>query len=517
MASPTSSARKAKEPAGEVVMAEPVNGTGGVSSVKTPPLVLPRRITGVAKAQTSTTGVERGRAFQVDNYVDTTVDYSTLRGYQQTSLTIRSLYETDGLLASAVSGLVSIAATPYRLQSYQTGTGEFSREGLRAAESVCSLLNTLHDYSSGYSDQQSIGSLVSQMLLELALVGSVGVELVLDTARFPRKLVTFAGDGIVWLSNGKGGRYPAQRPKGAIKSGAQLVELNIPTVWVAELGGMADTVYAVPPLSSAIQRLSHYADFISDLWRVVKQSGIPRTTVELDYEKVMASAPPEVRSDPAKVKEYLDSVREQIETQLQNLAPEDCLVYYNVATVNLLRTDGEKADFTELLQNLSGLAATALKTSPTQLGLRIGGSQNVASTEAMLLAKYARSLQKAVEEVLSRALTLAIRILGVDAYVQFELAEPDLRPSSELEAFMSLKQNRILELLSLGRITDDEAQALLGLGSLPETAEELSGTKFYSAKPMQTLPSGNDDPNGRGVASRETPKSSGGRDQQRRE
>lgn len=497
-------------------MAEPTNLAKRASPVAVPALVLPRRITGVAKAQTITTGGERGRSFPVDNLVDTTQDYRALRGYQQTSITLRSLYETDGLLSSAVSGLVSIAATQYRLQAYQTGTGEFSREGLQAAESVCALLNTLHDYSSGYSDQKSINSLVSILLLELALVGSVGVELILDNARFPRKLAVFAGDTIVWVSDGKGGKYPAQRPKGGQKGNATLVELNIPTVWVADLGGTADTVYAVPPLSSAIQRLGHYSDFISDLWRVVKQSGVPRTTVELDYEKVMMSAPPEVKADPDKVKDYLDSVRAQIETQLKNLAPEDCLVYYNIAKVDLLKSDGEKADFTELLQNLSGLAATALKTSPTQLGLRLGGSQNVASTEAMLLTKYARSLQKAVEEVLSRALTLAIRLLGVDAYVQFSLDEPDLRPASELEAFKSLQQNRILELLSLGRVTDDEAQSMLGLGSLPETAEELSGTKFYQAKAMQTLPSGNDDPNGRGVASRETPKSSGGKDQQKR-
>lgn len=485
-------------------------------AITTPPLVLPKRITGVARAQTATTGVDRGRDFPADNLVNTAQDYTTLRGYQNTSTAIRGLYEVDGLLSSAVSGLVSIAATPYRLQAFVPGTGEFSRDGLQAAEAVCALLDTLYDYSAGYSDQMGLDSLVELMLRELALVGTVGIELVLDDARFPRQLKHFAGDTIIWRSNGKGGRYPAQRPKGASKGAADLVELNIPTVWVAEVGKTADAVYVVPPLTSAIQRLGHYGDFINDLWRVVKQSGVPRTTVSLAYDKVLLAAPPEVRGDPNKLQDYLERVRLQVENQLKALDPEDCLVFYDIAEVDLLRTDGEKADFTELLQNLSGLAASALKTSPTQLGLRLGGSQNVASTEAMLLTKYARSLQKAVEEVLSRALTLAIRLLGVDAYVKFEMQEPDLRPASELEAFYSLRQNRVLELLSLGRVTDDEAQSMLGLGSLPDSAEELSGTMFYNSAPMQTLPSGNADPNGRGVASRETPKSAGGRDQQKR-
>ena len=48
--------------------------------------------------------------------------------------------------------------------------------------------------------------------------------------------------------------------------------------------------------------------------------------------------------------------------------------------------------------------------------------------------------------------------------------------------------NRILELLSLGRITDEEAQLELGLGSLPSTAEKLSGTGFYSSKAADTVP-----------------------------
>lgn len=481
-------------------------------AISTPPFVLPRRITGVAKTQNPTTGVERGRVIPTDNYVDTSPNLSTLRGYQQTSVAIRALFESDGLLSTAVTSLAAISATNWRLSAYQTGTGEFSREGLAAAEAVISLIDTLHDYSSGFSDQLAMDGLISLMLTELMLVGSCGLELILDNSRFPRQLKVFAGDSILWVGNGKGGRYPAQRAQGVQRGGTGLVELNLPTVFVAEINKTADTVYAVPPLSSAIQRLSHYTDFISDIWRVVKQSGMSRTTVALSYEKVVAAAPAEVRSDPAKLTEYLDGVREQVETQLRELEPEDALVYYDVAEVNLLKTSGEKADFSELLGSLSGLAATALKSSPTQLGLRLGGSQNVASTEAVLLSKYALTIQKPVKTALSRALTLAIRLLGVDAYVKLELQEPDLRTSSELEAFFSLRQNRILELLSLGRITDDEAQTMLGLGSLPEGAEELAGTMFHQTKTMQTLPSGNDDPNGRGVAARETPTSAGGKD-----
>jgi hypothetical protein len=116
------------------------------------------------------------------------------------------------------------------------------------------------------------------------------------------------------------------------------------------------------------------------------------------------------------------------------------------------------------------------------------GSQNVASTEALLSTKLAASFQKPVEAVLSRALTLAVRMYGVDVYVKARFNDIELRPKSELEAHMSMRQQRVLELLSLGRITDDEAQSMLGLGSIPESAEELSGTMFLDKKGMDTLP-----------------------------
>ena len=480
-------------------------------SITSPPVVLPRRLTGVVKSQVPTTGRERGKNIPVDNLVDTTYDANVWRANLNVTQTMRALYQADGLVAMAISSLVRLASSGWRLDAYQTGTNEYSREGLLAAESLVAQIDTLHDYSSGYSDQKSVDQLVETMLTELAITAGIGVELVLDSGRYPRQLQLFPYDTVIWKGDGKSGRYPAQKPK-VPKPGQQgEVELNIPTVWVGELYKTADQVYAVPPLASALQRLAHYNDFIQDIWRVMKKSGPPRLEVVLDYEKVLASAPLTVRNDQSKLKEFMDGVKGEVETALKNLAPEDTLVYYNVAKAGTISTAGEKSDYKELLDTLSGLAATALKSNPSILGLRLGGSQNVASTESMLFAHQATGLQGPVEELMSRALTLGVRLLGVDAYVRFKFKPVDLRPEHELEAFFSIKQNRILEQLSLGRITDDEAQSMLGLGSLPDGAPQLSGTMFYGNRQMATLPSPNADPNGRGQQSN-MPTSAGGKD-----
>ena len=74
-----------------------------------------------------------------------------------------------------------------------------------------------------------------------------------------------------------------------------------------------------------------------------------------------------------------------------------------------------------------------------------------------------------------------VRLLGYDVFVEFSFARPDLRADSELEAFRSMKQSRVLDLLSLGLITDDEA-ALQLTGKLPPaSAPKLSGTMFRSS------------------------------------
>lgn len=479
------------------------------------PVVLPRRLTGIVRSQLPATGFDRAQTFPRDNYVDTTYDANTLRPNLDVTATMRALYQTDGLVATAISSLVRLAHTDWRLEAYQTGTGEFSRDGLMVAEAVVAQMDTLHDYSSGYSDQSSLDILIEQMLLELAIISGVGTELVLDSARYPRGLQIFPYDTILWKSNGRGGRYPSQRAT-KVKSGKDpVVELNLPTIWVAEASRTADQIYAVPVLSSSFQRLAHYNDFIQDIWRVMRKAGPPRIVVKLDYEKVTNSAPLDVRNNNEKLQEYLDGVRENVETQLKNLNPEDALVFYDVAEPNTLSSEVTSSDYKELLDTFSGLAATALKTNPSILGLRIGGSQNVASTESMLFAHQAEGLQGPIEEVLSRALTLSVRLLGVDAYVRFKFRPVDLRPEHELEAFFAIKQNRVLELLSLGRVTDDEAQSILGLTSLPVTAPLLSGTMFYSNKQQGNLPSPNDDPNGRGMQPT-TPNSSGGTDREQR-
>jgi hypothetical protein len=72
--------------------------------------------------------------------------------------------------------------------------------------------------------------------------------------------------------------------------------------------------------------------------------------------------------------------------------------------------------------------------------------------------------------------------MGLDCYVEFRYADLDLRPAGELEAYRAMEQSRVLELLSLGFLTDSEASLAL-TGNLPPAGfKPLSGTMFKSQK-----------------------------------
>lgn len=483
-------------------------------AIKAGKVILPRKVASVARAQKATSGADRGEALRSDRTYSVNTDVASIRNQSPSSL-IRTLFSTNGLVSTTILSMVQIANSGFKIAAYNSSDNMFSREGVNAAQYVLSRISTLMDYTKGYSDKTSLEILTEQALLDVALTGGIGCELIVDKARMPDRFVLFPYDTINWVGDGKGGRIPTQKKKKVQPGQPSEVELNYPTIWISESVKQLNKIYNEPVFVSSLQKIFHYEEFIEDMRRVVRQTGQPRLLLKLNYEQVRASAPPEVQQDSEKLKSYIETFRSEVENEVKNLAPEDALVYYDLVEVDSVETTGEKSDYKDLLDALSGLTASALKSNPSILGLRIGGSQNVASTESMLFAQVAEVLQSPVEEVFSRALTMAVRLLGVDVYINFQFNPIDLRPQHELAGHKAIEQSVILELLSTGRITDDQAQFMLGLGPLPDGAPQLSGTFFYkpdqSAADRQVAESVRDNPNGQGIAP-DTPARQGGGD-----
>ena len=176
----------------------------------------------------------------------------------------------------------------------------------------------------------------------------------------------------------------------------------------------------------------------------------------------------------------MSDVQQSVKDTFDALAPEDVVVVYDAVEVQTKDLGGAKADYAELLKTIAGMSATSLKSNPSILGMRIGGSQSMGNTESQIYLRISKAIQRPVADVLSRAFTLAVRLYGVDAYAKAVFNPIDLRPESELEAFRTMREERILRRLSLGLITDEQAAFELGLPFNP-SAPPLSGTRFMDS------------------------------------
>lgn len=472
-------------------------------------VILPTRLVNKAQSNTPASAQGKGDAIPRDNTRAANKSILSIRSQNNDVASVRALDLLNGTVSSSIFSFVEIANSGYNVAAYDTATHQFSEQGSLAARSVLAGLDTLYDYSKGYADKRSLVSTIETALLEVIQTGAFAGELVLDKFRMPERINVVPYETIEWISRGDGTKYPQQ-----LSAVGDPVKLDIPNFFVAEMHKQASKAYATTMLSAALNSSYHFDEFLEDMRRAVRRQGHGRLTVSIDAEQVQAAAPDEVKADPKKMQAYMDAVQAQVTEALKALNPEDALVHYSSAEVSLLKAEGEKADYVPLLNAVSGQLATALKTSPSILGLRLSGSQSLSNTESLVFLKVARGIQRPVEEVMSRVLTLAVRMYGVDTYVKFTFNPINLRPEDELEAFKTMRQARILEQLSEGFLTDEEAAQELGTGPRAPGAPPLSGTGFMRGKSGidANNASPNSDPQGRALQS-DSPQKAGGKSQ----
>lgn len=473
-------------------------------------VVLPKTTAGIATV-TPSTGKSPDSQLPENtiSYYNKTVQ--DLRRETDLFKAIRTLARISGDVGTAIAAAVRLASTPLNYRVYDM-THQLSDDGQTLLRSLLVRFDYLADYAKGgFDDRQSLSGLTDSLLREVLLSGACAGELVLDDARLPYRPLAVSPSQLKWkTSKQKLGKdtykvIPYQQSQGTT------VDLDIPTFFYAAIDADPTLLHPRSMLEAALNTSIFQAETIEDIRRVVRRSGHSRLTVKLITEQLVKAAPLDVRADPKKLNEWMEQVRVDLKTELEKVNPESALILFDTMEADYLNSEiGASADYTPLVDMVDGIQATALRTPPSVLGKRMGGSQNVSSTESLLFIKQVSGLQKPVATVLSRMLTLAMRLYGFDGYVSVEFGKIDLRPEQELEAFKAMEQARILELLSLGFLSDQEAAEMLNTGPRAQGAPPLSGTFFYKPD-ASAAPSPNGDPARRALTT-DAPKSAGGRD-----
>lgn len=353
-----------------------------------------------------------------------------------------------------------------------------SAKGQAVLEGMLARLAGLEDYTT-WTMARSLESIASQQLKYVLLRGACSFELVLNKLRQATRFETVDPVSVKFTHNGPGVYKPFQTDMNG-----QKVPLDIPTFFWNVLDPDAGSPYETPPFLPVIQAVMFNLSVMQDLQRIVKRVAYPRISIKIIEETLRKFAPVSVQTDETAMANWLNSQKAQIASGLSQLNPEDAAVFFDSMNIDILEAKANASvDFRPLKEVIDQRIITGLKSLPTILGRQFGSSQTLSGVESLLYAKSISSLQQVVTDPLSRALTLALRLEGFLGYVVLKYKPVTLKPDHELEAFYSLKQSRVLELLSLGFYTDEEAaEELTGSSTLPDKYTPLSGTKFYEKK-----------------------------------
>ena len=405
----------------------------------------------------------------------TTTDLTEIKTMSRSQKdTIKAIIQNSPDASMAVSTMARFAITDeYKVAAY-TLDGRIDVAATEAAHALVNRLDRLRPTYKHYTMPSDFRSLSERALKQLPVHGSFGAELVLGPGQAPSHISIFSTGKMKYEE--KGGRAIPYIEKDSVK-----YYIDSPLAVIEDLDQDVDTPYSESPMMSATQPVLADFEFVNDLRRAFSKASLPRPTAEINEERFLASLPPDVRYDGGKLKAAMQAAVDGIREEMNGLRPEDALVHFDSIVVKHLSAGNISAhdNVRAHKEILDAKISSGLHTLPSILGR--GSNSTVASTEAMAYLRAVEGVQEKLNHMYSSLLTVGLRLYGFDVFVNFAYSDPELRPRSELEAFRSMKQARVLQLLSYGFKSDEEASILL-TGALPSgNFTPLSGTRFLDS------------------------------------
>lgn len=392
------------------------------------------------------------------------------RSQADTYSVVRELATTNPDLGASVSFLLRTGIPEKFVIIGWDMEGKISPDATKLAQALLRRLTYLGNPDGSYGTQQTIQSLSEQLGQEIILYGSMCLEVALDKARIPASLNPISIPTLRLYDEDNSVRITQL-------IGGKTIDLDLPTVIYTSVDQLLSEAYSRSYIETAVQPALTDIQFTDDIRRALRRSIIPRLLANIDSESVKKFTPPEILNDPEKYAIYKNALISEVQNTVNGAGPEDAFVSFDTVSYEILDGGQDPSAIIEKVQKvLNSKLASGAKTLPVILGH--GTGQNASSTEAMLYIKQAGMLRAKLNEIYSRALTVAVRLMGLDCYVTFEYDAIDLRPTRELEAYKAMEQSRILEQLSMGFISDEEACLRLTGNLPPDGYVPKAGTMF---------------------------------------
>lgn len=431
-------------------------------------------------------------ALTAPTYREHTIDLFETRQSGDSRTLLKDLFKHDPDVSASVNAYLTVAGSANPWWIVYDEAGVIDREGHKQLDTIMQSLFSKNDYSLGFQLKPNLAQFCDELRHMLLLRGGIGNELVLDKNFMPTELRHVDLAQVEWYEQAAGKYAPVQKPAGS----SDEIDMNIPTFFVSFYKRDPTSIYSYSPFVSSINTIAARQQVVNDLYRIMRKTGYPRQSIKVVEEVLRKNAPADARMDEVAMNTWMRARMTEIASTVSDLTVDQIYVHTDSLEPGMLneKNPGMEIDINPVIQVLNSQNQAALKTMATIIGRGESGV-NTASVEARIFAMHADSLNQPVAQTLSDVLTLCLRLMGSMSRVEFGFDTVELRPALELEPNITMKQNRLMLLLSHGLIDDDFFHIEMFNQPRPDAVPEMSGTGFMDPVPVnENTPGGGTQP-----------------------
>lgn len=404
-------------------------------------------------------------------------DLLTTRQSNDSRSLLKDLFKYDSDVSAALHAYLTVANTEPRFYVYNAD-GELDQEGLDTLTLLLNGLTQRNDYTTGFKFTKSLREVAEDCRYMAILRGGIGVELLMSKFLTPADIRQIDLATVNWYETKPGLYKPEQKPLNA----PDPIKLDLPTIFIKFYRQNPTEIYTESMFVSAINTIAARQQVINDLYRIMKVTGYPRIEVTVTEEVMRKNAPAAVQADPVILNNWVNARMAEVAAQLSNMRADSVFVHTDSMETGIINAGGpgKTMDVTSIISVLNSQNQAALKVVSTVIGRGESGV-NTASVEARIFAMAADSLNGPIADLFSEMMTLCLRMTGYEGYCQCTFDKVELRPVTELEPQLLMRQTRLKADLSEGIIDDNHYHMAMYNRPRPKDAPELSGTNFLAA------------------------------------
>lgn len=364
---------------------------------------------------------------------------------------IRSLVRSNEDVGSIFNDLIQLTNTGHTI-SFDSSVSPEQANRLRKH-----LIEKSQSWGSGV---HGIDGLVNKWIAQIWVSGALSNEWIpANDFSGVENAALVSPENILFKYNKTTTRYEAyQKVKGKLLATNPLVnavKLNPNTYFYAGILNDTDSPYGIPPFLTALEALADQKMMKKNIKHILKQVGL------LGYLQVKSDKPQQepdesIPAYEARLKQYLADVKKSVQGGFM----EGIVVGFN---------DDHDFQFNSTAKNINGVSelfnlneiqiSNGLKTSPSFLGQKSGGTETNMGIVFTKMLSQLKSIQKIIAANLSMGYLLEARMFGVNLkYVKVEFGPSTITDDLKYWQSMEIKQ-RVAKELAIDNVISQQTYA----------------------------------------------------------